>query len=76
MYKIFLSMQHIFPDKRSFVITRSTFAGSGHYAGHWLGDNQSSWPPMKWSITGMLEFNLFGIPYVSDYYTHWTFHSS
>ncbi|CAL4100017.1 unnamed protein product, partial [Meganyctiphanes norvegica] len=50
--------------KRSLVISRSTYPGSGKHAGHWLGDNQSIWPDMKHSIIGMLEFNLFGIPYI------------
>jgi len=50
--------------KRGVVISRSTFTGSGRHAGHWLGDNLSDWPSMAQSIVGMLEFNLFGIPYV------------
>ena len=50
--------------KRSMVLSRSTFAGSGQYAGHWLGDNQARWAAVGDSIIGMLEFNLFGIPYV------------
>ncbi|KAJ8305351.1 hypothetical protein KUTeg_015896 [Tegillarca granosa] len=49
---------------RSMVLSRSTFPGSGKYAGHWLGDNESIWPGLHTSIIGMLEFGLFGIPYI------------
>ena len=50
---------------RPFVVSRSTFSGSGHWSAHWLGDNNSDWRDLKMSVIGMLEFNLFGIPYVS-----------
>ncbi|CAF4144535.1 unnamed protein product, partial [Rotaria sordida] len=36
----------------------------GSYTGHWLGDNTAAWSHLKYNIIGMLEFNLFGIPYV------------
>jgi alpha-glucosidase (family GH31 glycosyl hydrolase) len=49
--------------KRSLVLPRSTFVGSGQWAGHWLGDNEATWHEMKRSIIGMIEFNWFGIPY-------------
>lgn len=51
-------------NKRSIVITRSTFPTSGAYSGHWLGDNTAIWSHVKYNIIGMLEFNLFGIPYI------------
>lgn len=51
-------------NKRGIMISRSTFPGSGKYAGHWLGDNSAVWPDIHLSIIGSLEFNLFGIPYI------------
>ena len=50
------------PGKRPFIIGRSTFAGSGHYAGHWGGDNYSKWAYMYFSIPQALSFSLFGFP--------------
>ena len=37
-------------NKRSWLITRSNFIGSGHYAGHWLGDNYGKEDHMQRSI--------------------------
>ncbi|XP_008070613.1 sucrase-isomaltase, intestinal [Carlito syrichta] len=59
-----IAIQKVFPNKRSFILTRSTFAGTGSHAAHWLGDNTASWEQMEWSITGMLEFSLFGMPLI------------
>ncbi|CAG2179136.1 unnamed protein product [Oppiella nova] len=53
-------------NKRGFVLSRSTFVSSGQYTGHWLGDNHSKWSHIKDSVIGMMEFNLFGIPYIGS----------
>ncbi|KAG9494130.1 hypothetical protein GDO78_001786 [Eleutherodactylus coqui] len=67
-YSMILSTEEaiktVFPGKRSIIFSRSTFAGSGKHSGHWLGDNAANWNDIKWAIPGMLEFGLFGIPYI------------
>ena len=50
------------PGKRPFIIGRSTFSGSGKWAGHWGGDNTSLFAYMLFSIPQALSFSLFGIP--------------
>ena len=50
--------------QRPFVLSRSTFVGSGRYSSHWLGDNFGNFDYMKYSIAGILNFNMFGINHV------------
>lgn len=52
----------VIPGKRPFIIGRSTFAGSGKYAGHWGGDNNAKFYSMAFSIPQALSMSLFGIP--------------
>ncbi|MCJ1474014.1 hypothetical protein MMC13_002672 [Lambiella insularis] len=56
------ALLNVFPGKRPFIIGRSTFPGSGMFAGHWGGDNFSLWAYMYFSIPQALSFSLFGIP--------------
>ncbi|KAF5907893.1 maltase-glucoamylase, intestinal-like, partial [Clarias magur] len=58
------AVRQVFGSNRSFILTRSSFPGVGKYSGHWLGDNAANWNDIKWAIPGMLEFNLFGVPYI------------
>lgn len=58
------ALLEVFPNKRPMIIGRSTFAGSGKWAGHWGGDNTSLWAYMYFSISQALSFALFGIPMV------------
>ncbi|KAI9794062.1 MAG: hypothetical protein M1816_006687 [Peltula sp. TS41687] len=56
------ALLNVFPGVRPFIIGRSTFAGSGMYAGHWGGDNYSKWSYMFLGIPQALSFSLAGIP--------------
>jgi alpha-glucosidase (family GH31 glycosyl hydrolase) len=51
-------------NTRPFVISRSSFAGHGRYASKWLGDNFSQYDWMKYSIAGIFNFQIFGIPLI------------
>uniref|UniRef100_A0A914WEK0 Uncharacterized protein n=1 Tax=Plectus sambesii TaxID=2011161 RepID=A0A914WEK0_9BILA len=57
------ALQHSIPGRRAFVLSRSSAPGTGAHAAVWMGDTFSTWESMNQSIIGMLDFNLFGIPW-------------
>lgn len=50
--------------QRPFVLTRANFPGAGLYASKWTGDNHARWEFLRYSIIGIYNFQLFGMPLV------------
>ena len=50
-------------NKRPFIISRANTIGHGKYGFHWLGDNISNFEMMLWSISGIFNYNIFGVPF-------------
>ncbi len=44
--------------KRPFVLSRSTFAGSGQSTAHWTGDNRATFFDLYFSIPGLSEYKI------------------
>ncbi len=53
-------------NKRPFVLTRASFPGSGMYTSKWLGDNYARWEYMRYSIVGVYNFQMYGIPLIGS----------
>ncbi|KAK9242192.1 glycosyl hydrolases family 31-domain-containing protein [Lipomyces tetrasporus] len=54
------------PAKRTFILTRSSYPGTGHYAQKWNGDNAATWEDLYLSIPQIMSNQLFGIPMVGS----------
>lgn len=60
----FEALKALNQSMRPFIISRSQFVGQGKYSGTWLGDLDSSYEHLRWSLIGMIESNWFGQPLV------------
>lgn len=43
--------------------------GSGGWAAHWTGDNAATWDDLHWSVTGVLDAGLLGMPMAGTKYS-------
>ena len=55
-------LEHTFPHKRLYQVTRSGNTGICRYAQTWTGDNSTSWDTLRYNIATMLGCGLSGIP--------------
>lgn len=61
---IYSGQRSVDPNKRVFLLTRSGFAGSQHYAASiWSGDIASRWEDMRTQISAGLNFSMSGLPF-------------
>ena len=52
------------PEERSFVLTRSGYAGVQKYSAVWTGDNHSLWEHLEMSLPMLCNLGLSGVPFV------------
>jgi len=59
----FEALRRHLPHKRPWLLSRSGWAGVGHYAWCWTGDCESSWQSLRQTIATVLGMGLSGIPF-------------
>jgi alpha-glucosidase len=62
----FEGLSRLRPDKRAFVLTRSSFAGGQRYAAVWTGDATADWSSLRQSVSTLLGLGLSGFPFVGS----------
>jgi len=58
------ALKQLRPHERSFVLTRSGFAGVQRWSSVWMGDNQSLWEHLELSLPMLCNMGLSGVPFV------------
>ncbi|MDY6781634.1 MAG: glycoside hydrolase family 31 protein [Cyanobacteriota bacterium] len=58
------AMLQLRAGKRSFILTRSGYAGIQKYSAVWTGDNRSSWEQLEMSLPMLCNLGLSGVPFV------------
>jgi alpha-glucosidase len=58
------AMRRLRPERRSFALSRSGFAGVQRYAAVWTGDNSSAWEHLRMSLPMLCNLGLSGVPFV------------
>jgi alpha-glucosidase len=62
----FEGLSRLQPDRRAFVLTRSTFAGGQRYAAVWTGDATADWSSLRQSVSMLLGLGVSGFPFVGS----------
>ncbi len=57
-------LQHLRPQERSFVLTRSGYAGIQAWSAVWGGDNFSAWDHLEMSLAMLCNLGLSGVAFV------------
>ena len=60
----FQGLEKLRANKRSFVLTRSGFAGVQRWSSVWMGDNQSLWEHLEMSLPMLSNMGLSGVAFV------------
>lgn len=58
----FEGLERLNPDRRNFVLTRSSYPGGQNFAWMWTGDNSATWDFLRLSVRQMLSLGISGQP--------------
>lgn len=58
------AMERHRPNERSFILTRSGYAGVQRWSSVWMGDNQSLWEHLEMSLPMLCNMGLSGVAFV------------